>query len=161
MRASRDVDGEGEAGEGVLREVGAGSVGGLGTREGAEQGGGRGECWTGYGDGGRVLDKVGGRGRVLDEGLVNFLVKENGFNIDRVTKAIEKIKTIKKKSSQGPYELLRINLLLESFFKPVSTSAPLKTKAMNTSRIHESLENRPLLTFSLKRLPLRPHIGDF
>ncbi|KAF3648399.1 hypothetical protein FXO37_19466 [Capsicum annuum] len=33
--------------------------------------------------------------------------------------------------------------------------------AMNTFRIHESLENRSLLTFSLKRLPLRPHIGDF
>ncbi|PHU17436.1 NADP-dependent malic enzyme 1 [Capsicum chinense] len=33
--------------------------------------------------------------------------------------------------------------------------------AMNTSRFHESLENRPLLTFSLKRLPLCPHIGDF
>ncbi|KAF3685012.1 hypothetical protein FXO38_00014 [Capsicum annuum] len=33
--------------------------------------------------------------------------------------------------------------------------------AINTSRFHESLENRPLLTFSLKRLPLRPHIGDF
>ncbi|KAF3616275.1 Flap endonuclease 1 [Capsicum annuum] len=54
-------------------------------------------------------------------GLVNFLVKENGFNIDRVTKAIEKIKTAKNKSSQGR---------LESFFKPVSTSAPIKRKIM-------------------------------
>lgn len=54
-----------------------------------------------------------------EEGLVNFLVKENGFNIDRVTKAIEKIKTAKNKSSQGR---------LESFFKPVSTSAPVKRK---------------------------------
>ncbi|KAF3630928.1 hypothetical protein FXO38_26870 [Capsicum annuum] len=33
--------------------------------------------------------------------------------------------------------------------------------AMNTFRFHESLENRSLLTFSLKRLPLLPHIGDF
>ncbi|KAF3616840.1 Beta-glucosidase 16 [Capsicum annuum] len=34
-------------------------------------------------------------------------------------------------------------------------------RAMNTSRFHESLENRPLLTFSLKRFSLHPHIGDF
>ncbi|KAF3673256.1 putative L-arabinokinase-like [Capsicum annuum] len=33
--------------------------------------------------------------------------------------------------------------------------------SMNTSRFRERLENRPLLTFSLKRLSLRPHIGDF
>ncbi|KAF3636823.1 putative receptor-like protein kinase [Capsicum annuum] len=32
---------------------------------------------------------------------------------------------------------------------------------MNTSWFYESLENKPLLTFSLKRFPLRPHIGDF
>ncbi|KAF3674728.1 hypothetical protein FXO38_05087 [Capsicum annuum] len=31
--------------------------------------------------------------------------------------------------------------------------------AMNTSRFHESLENRPLRTFSLKQLPLHPHIA--
>lgn len=55
-----------------------------------------------------------------EEGLVQFLVKENGFNQDRVTKAIEKIKFAKNKSSQGR---------LESFFKPVvSTSVPLKRK---------------------------------
>ncbi|KAF3639104.1 hypothetical protein FXO38_22858 [Capsicum annuum] len=30
--------------------------------------------------------------------------------------------------------------------------------AVNTSRFHESLENRPLLTFSLEQLPFRPHI---
>ncbi|CAO2831179.1 unnamed protein product [Amaranthus hypochondriacus] len=55
-----------------------------------------------------------------EEGLVNFLVKENGFNIDRVTKAIEKIKAAKSKSSQGR---------LESFFKPVATdSTPIKRK---------------------------------
>ncbi|XP_020100189.1 flap endonuclease 1-A isoform X4 [Ananas comosus] len=55
-----------------------------------------------------------------EEGLGNFLVKENGFNQDRVTKAIEKIKAAKNKSSQGR---------LESFFKPVvSTSTPLKRK---------------------------------
>lgn len=55
-----------------------------------------------------------------EEGLINFLVKENGFNHDRVTKAIEKIKAAKTKSSQGR---------LESFFKPVaSDSVPLKRK---------------------------------
>ncbi|KAJ0013749.1 hypothetical protein Pint_21871 [Pistacia integerrima] len=67
-----------------------------------------------------------------EEGLITFLVNENGFNSDRVTKvcllsvmakispAIEKIKAAKNKSSQGR---------LESFFKPVSnTSAPVKRK---------------------------------
>ncbi|KAG6397709.1 hypothetical protein SASPL_143879 [Salvia splendens] len=53
-----------------------------------------------------------------EEGLISFLVNENGFNSDRVTKAIEKIKTAKNKSSQGR---------LESFFKPVAyTSVPAK-----------------------------------
>lgn len=55
-----------------------------------------------------------------EEGLINFLVSENGFNSDRVTKAIEKIKAAKNKSSQGR---------LESFFKPVAnTSASIKRK---------------------------------
>ncbi|KAL8143725.1 hypothetical protein V2J09_016757 [Rumex salicifolius] len=55
-----------------------------------------------------------------EEGLINFLVSENGFNHDRVTKAIEKIKAAKNKTQQGR---------LESFFKPVpSTSAPIKRK---------------------------------
>lgn len=55
-----------------------------------------------------------------EEGLVNFLVNENGFNHDRVVKSIEKIKAAKNKSSQGR---------LESFFKPmVSTAIPLKRK---------------------------------
>ncbi|XP_051146386.1 flap endonuclease 1 [Andrographis paniculata] len=55
-----------------------------------------------------------------DEGLLNFLAAENGFNSDRITKAIEKIKAAKNKSSQGR---------LESFFKPVAnTAAPLKRK---------------------------------
>ncbi|CAK9164006.1 unnamed protein product [Ilex paraguariensis] len=55
-----------------------------------------------------------------EEGLINFLVNENGFNGDRITKAIEKIKAAKNKSSQGR---------LESFFKPVvSTSVPVKRK---------------------------------
>ncbi|XP_039042797.1 flap endonuclease 1-like [Hibiscus syriacus] len=54
------------------------------------------------------------------EGLITFLVNENGFNIDRVTKGIEKIKAAKNKSSQGR---------LESFFNPVAnTSAPIKRK---------------------------------
>ncbi|KAM5560852.1 flap endonuclease 1 [Rosa sericea] len=55
-----------------------------------------------------------------EEGLISFLVNENGFNSDRVTKAIEKIKAAKNKSSQGR---------LESFFKPTATtSVPLKRK---------------------------------
>ncbi|KAF9669790.1 hypothetical protein SADUNF_Sadunf13G0001000 [Salix dunnii] len=55
-----------------------------------------------------------------DEGLITFLVNENGFNSDRVMKAIEKIKVAKNKSSQGR---------LESFFKPVAnTSQPVKRK---------------------------------
>ncbi|KAF4363122.1 hypothetical protein G4B88_029640 [Cannabis sativa] len=55
-----------------------------------------------------------------EEGLIAFLVNENGFNSDRVTKAIEKIKVAKNKSSQGR---------LESFFKPVANSAvPIKRK---------------------------------
>lgn len=55
-----------------------------------------------------------------EEGLVTFLVNENGFNNDRVVKAIEKIKAAKNKSSQGR---------LESFFRPVSNVAvPAKRK---------------------------------
>ncbi|KAL9241704.1 hypothetical protein vseg_015782 [Gypsophila vaccaria] len=58
-----------------------------------------------------------------EEGLVNFLVKENGFNIDRVTKAIKKIKAAKTKSSLGR---------LESFLKPVETeSIPINRKESN------------------------------
>ncbi|KAB2621725.1 flap endonuclease 1 [Pyrus ussuriensis x Pyrus communis] len=55
-----------------------------------------------------------------EEGLTAFLVNENGFNSDRVTKAIEKIKAAKNKSSQGR---------LESFFKPTANpSVPIKRK---------------------------------
>ncbi|XP_038717789.1 flap endonuclease 1 [Tripterygium wilfordii] len=55
-----------------------------------------------------------------EEGLITFLVNENGFNSDRVTKAVEKIKAAKNKSSQGR---------LESFFKPIAnTSVPIKRK---------------------------------
>ncbi|KAK6911723.1 XPG, N-terminal [Dillenia turbinata] len=55
-----------------------------------------------------------------EEGLITFLLNENGFNNDRVTKAIEKIKAAKNKSSQGR---------LESFFKPVAnTSTAVKRK---------------------------------
>ncbi|KAH7542876.1 hypothetical protein FEM48_Zijuj02G0121700 [Ziziphus jujuba var. spinosa] len=55
-----------------------------------------------------------------EEGLITFLVNENGFNSDRVTKAIEKIKAAKNKSSQGR---------LEAFFKPVANpTVPIKRK---------------------------------
>ncbi|CAN1219273.1 Flap endonuclease 1 [Linum perenne] len=52
-----------------------------------------------------------------EEGLVNFLVNENGFNADRVTKAIEKIKTAKNKSSQGRYAAIFIFLRLNEFLQ--------------------------------------------
>ncbi|KAH1035248.1 hypothetical protein GLYMA_20G090300v4 [Glycine max] len=59
-----------------------------------------------------------------EEGLITFLVNENGFNSDRVTKAIEKIKVAKNKSSQGR---------LESFFKPtVNPSVPIKRKEIKS-----------------------------
>ncbi|MED6131039.1 Elongation of fatty acids protein 2 [Stylosanthes scabra] len=65
-----------------------------------------------------------------EEGLVKFLVNENGFNIDRVTKAIEKIKAAKNKSSQGR---------LESFFKPTTNpSVPIKRKETPQSNAKES-----------------------
>ncbi|KAH9624036.1 hypothetical protein KSS87_008629, partial [Heliosperma pusillum] len=73
-----------------------------------------------------------------EEGLVNFLVKENSFNIERVAKAIEKINSAKIKTSQGR---------VEPFFKPVATdSVPIKRKGSkcilgssnqgNRTRIH-------------------------
>ncbi|KAL6514746.1 Elongation of fatty acids protein 2 [Orobanche gracilis] len=73
---------------------------------------------------------------VIDTGLIRFLVNENAFDRERITKAIEKIKTAKNKSSSdwyGPIE--RENLVFydyialffklnyvnrsESFCKPV------------------------------------------
>ncbi|XP_008450492.2 flap endonuclease 1 isoform X2 [Cucumis melo] len=55
-----------------------------------------------------------------EEGLLTFLVNENGFNSERVTKAVEKIKAAKNKSSQGR---------MESFFKPVTNpSVSIKRK---------------------------------
>ncbi|XP_072969182.1 flap endonuclease 1-A-like [Typha angustifolia] len=55
-----------------------------------------------------------------EKGLLNFLVTENGFNHNRVTKAIGKIKAAKNKFSQGR---------LESFSVPVlHASSPPKQK---------------------------------
>ncbi|XP_028108725.1 flap endonuclease 1-like isoform X3 [Camellia sinensis] len=55
-----------------------------------------------------------------EEGLITFLVNENGFKSDRIIKAIEKIRAAKNKSTRGR---------LESFFKPVvSTAVPIKQK---------------------------------
>ncbi|CAL0300164.1 unnamed protein product [Lupinus luteus] len=55
-----------------------------------------------------------------EEGLITFLVNENGFNNDRVTKAIEKIEAARNKSSQGG---------LEPFSKPtVNPSVPMRRK---------------------------------
>ncbi|XP_058215358.1 flap endonuclease 1 isoform X2 [Rhododendron vialii] len=65
-----------------------------------------------------------------EEGLITFLVTENGFNSDRITKAIEKIKAAKNKSSQGR---------LESFFKPAaSMSAPIKRKETTEKKDKET-----------------------
>lgn len=69
-----------------------------------------------------------------EEGLITFLVNENGFNSDRVTKAIEKIKTAKNKSSQGR---------LESFFKPVvSSSIPIKRKETEDKAAKETTNKK-------------------
>ncbi|XP_054817079.1 flap endonuclease 1 [Prosopis cineraria] len=65
-----------------------------------------------------------------EDGLIAFLVNENGFNADRVAKAIEKIKAAKNKSSQGR---------LESFFKPaVNQSAPIKRKEIPENSAKET-----------------------
>lgn len=69
-----------------------------------------------------------------EEGLVTFLVNENGFNHDRVTKAIEKIKAAKNKSSQGR---------LESFFKPVaSVTTPIKRKDLSDKKVTKETTNK-------------------
>ncbi|KAK4782606.1 hypothetical protein SAY86_016708 [Trapa natans] len=76
-----------------------------------------------------------------EEGLINFLVTENGFNSDRVTKAIEKIKAAKNKSSQGR---------LESFFTPaVKTTTPLKRKGSKCILRPLKMEIKPRM-FSLQ-----------
>ncbi|KAB1199161.1 Flap endonuclease 1 [Morella rubra] len=68
------------------------------------------------------------------EGLITFLVNENGFNSDRVAKAIEKIKAAKNKSSQGR---------LESFFKPVAnSSAPVKRKETPENDAKEATDKK-------------------
>ncbi|KAL5700444.1 Elongation of fatty acids protein 2 [Ranunculus cassubicifolius] len=71
-----------------------------------------------------------------EEGLITFLVNENGFNVDRVTKAIEKIKASKNKSSQGR---------LESFFKPVAGAsvAPKRKETAEKAAAKESANKKP------------------
>ncbi|KAL8152110.1 hypothetical protein V2J09_021918 [Rumex salicifolius] len=55
-----------------------------------------------------------------EEGLINFLVNDNGFNHERIEKSIEKIKAAKDKIQQDR---------LDSFCKPVPTAAvPVKGK---------------------------------
>ncbi|KAF3794412.1 Flap endonuclease 1 [Nymphaea thermarum] len=73
-----------------------------------------------------------------EEGLIAFLVNENGFNHDRVTKAcinvaIEKIKVAKNKSSQGR---------LESFFKPVPKDSTPKRKEVPEKNSKEATTNK-------------------
>ncbi|XP_058076519.1 flap endonuclease 1 isoform X1 [Magnolia sinica] len=72
-----------------------------------------------------------------EAGLITFLVNENGFNHDRVIKALEKIKVAKNKSSQGR---------LESFFKPVaSVTTPIKRKetSENTAKETTNKKSKP------------------
>ncbi|XP_043712701.1 flap endonuclease 1 isoform X2 [Telopea speciosissima] len=98
-----------------------------------------------------------------EEGLITFLVNENGFNHDRITKAIEKIKVAKNKSSQGR---------LESFFKPVvNSSLPIKRKEIKCMIGSPRLILRPMM-FSLhasfcsspkavgSRYPVPLHLGS-
>ncbi|MQL72930.1 hypothetical protein Taro_005256 [Colocasia esculenta] len=67
-----------------------------------------------------------------EEGLVKFLVNENGFNNDR---AVEKIKAAKDKSSQGR---------LESFFKPAVNSAqPIKRKETEKATKESAKKSKP------------------
>ncbi|KAF8038606.1 hypothetical protein BT93_B1206 [Corymbia citriodora subsp. variegata] len=71
-----------------------------------------------------------------EEGLISFLVNENGFNIDRVTKAIEKIKAAKDKSSQGR---------LESSLKPAKhLSVPAKRKGAKCALQSPNLAFKPM-----------------
>ncbi|KAE9618889.1 Flap endonuclease 1 [Lupinus albus] len=66
-----------------------------------------------------------------EEGLKTFLINENGFNNDRVTKAIEKIKAAKNKSSQDR---------LEPFFKPtVNPSVSMKGKCSTEVEIFPNI----------------------
>ncbi|KAH7437330.1 hypothetical protein KP509_05G066100 [Ceratopteris richardii] len=67
-----------------------------------------------------------------EEGLLKFLVEENGFNNDRILKAIEKIKAAKNKSSQGR---------LDSFFKP-SANPGLKSTPMVPKRKQDAPESK-------------------
>ncbi|KMZ64159.1 Flap endonuclease 1 [Zostera marina] len=69
-----------------------------------------------------------------EEGIVAFLVNENGFNNERVLKGVEKIKAAKNKSSQGR---------LESFFKPTaSVSVPMKRKETSTKPTKEAANKK-------------------
>ncbi|EPS63593.1 hypothetical protein M569_11187, partial [Genlisea aurea] len=80
-----------------------------------------------------------------EEGLIQFLVSENGFNNERITKAIEKIKAAKNKSSQGR---------LESFFKPVaaeSSALPAKRKVWIRSGQRRNQQTRKLRLLLLIR----------
>ncbi|BBH06412.1 5'-3' exonuclease family protein [Prunus dulcis] len=68
-----------------------------------------------------------------EEGLISFLVNENGFNSDRVTK--KKLKQPRNKSSQGR---------LESFFKPTANpSVPIKRKETPQNTAKEPANKKP------------------
>lgn len=60
------------------------------------------------------------------EGLMSFLVSENGFNTNRVAKGIERIKEANNKLAQGRFD---------AFFKPISKGAPRKQKQESKCKI--------------------------
>ncbi|XP_030540659.1 flap endonuclease 1-like [Rhodamnia argentea] len=85
-----------------------------------------------------------------EEGLISFLVNENGFNIDRVTKAIENIKAAKDKSSQGR---------LESFLKPAKhLSVPAKRKGSKCTLQSPNLAFKPMAVSPQASANFRPRL---
>lgn len=81
-----------------------------------------------------------------DEGIRKFLVEENGFNHDRVMKAIEKIKAAKNKSSQGRLDL---------FFKPnakVETGKP--SPSVTQTKRKESSDTKNIKSGTKKAKPM-------
>ncbi|KAM7272661.1 hypothetical protein ACFE04_027324 [Oxalis oulophora] len=88
-----------------------------------------------------------------EAGLLSFLVNENSFSRDRVSKGIEKIKAANHKSSQGQ---------MESFFKSVPNpypSAPTKHKGSKCVLLSPKLTNKPRLS-SLQVSALADEAGN-
>lgn len=88
-----------------------------------------------------------------EEELMAFLINENGFNRDRVTKAIETIKAAKNKSLQGQSE---------SVLKPVANYfAPIKRKGSKcTLRSFKPAAERKMLSPQLSKWSKPMLIGN-